>query len=153
MQVFKDGQVAHYKTMFPNTSFPASGPSDKFLNDNNAKKVCAFLPHDRETQKLVRVDPYPHLGLIYTVEVAELTAEEIAANTASKAAKLRAARDRELARSDWRVIKAQETGVALDEDWSTYRQTLRDISDAEGFPNIDLPTAPDYVPLNTGTSV
>lgn len=147
MKIFKNGQVAHYREIFPNVSFPASGPSDAFLEANGAKKVCEFKAHDRETQKLVRVDPYPDQGLIYTVEVQDLTAEEIAANTASKAAKLRAQRDAELARSDWRVIKAQETGVALDSEWATYRQALRDISDAEGFPNIDLPTAPDYVAI------
>jgi len=148
MQVYKDGRVAHYKDLFPNTSFPASGPSDAFLEAKGAKKVFNFLPHDRATQKLVRVEPYLDQGVCYTVEVQDKTEDEIAADVASKAAKLRADRDRELARSDWRVIKAQETGVAMEEDWATYRQALRDLPDAEGFPNVDMPQAPDFVPLN-----
>jgi hypothetical protein len=39
MQIYKDGQVAHYKTIFSNVSFPASGPSDAFLAERGAYKV------------------------------------------------------------------------------------------------------------------
>lgn len=142
MKIYLNGQVAHYKQMFPNVSFPASGPSDEFLESQGAKKVFEFLPHDRATQKLVRVEPYLDQGVCYTVEVQDKTEDEIAADLASKSAKLRADRDAALARSDWMVIKAQETGVNLDSEWATYRQALRDLPDANGFPNVDLPLPP-----------
>ena len=147
MQIFKDGQVAHYKTIFANTSFPASGPSDEFLSAHEAYKVSVFRDHNRATQKLVPCSPVVEGGFAYVVEVASKTEEEIAADVASKAAQMRAARDRALEASDWRVIRAAETGVALDEDWAAYRQALRDLPDAEGFPDVSLPNDPDYVDI------
>ena len=145
MQIYKDGQVAHYKTIFSNVSFPASGPSDAFLAENNAYKVSVFRDHDRATQKLVPCEPVVENGFAYVVAVANKTEEEIAADVASKAAQMRAARDRALEASDWRVIRAVETGVAFDADWAAYRQALRDLPNAEGWPNVSLPHDPDYV--------
>lgn len=147
MQIYKDGRVAHYKQIFPNVSFPASGPSDEFLSDNGAVKVSVFREHNRDTQKLVPCDPVVENGFAYTVEVVDKTEAEIAADTASKAAQLRAARDRALQASDWRAIRAVETGVAMSQEWQDYRQALRDLPNAEGFPNVSLPNDPDYVPM------
>jgi hypothetical protein len=79
------------------------------------------------------------------VKVENKTAEEIAADVASKSAQMRANRDRALEASDWRVIRAAETGVALDADWATYRQALRDLPNAEGWPDVTLPHDPNYV--------
>ena len=119
MQIYKDGQVAHYKTIFSNVSFPASGPSDAFLAANGAYKVSLFRDHDRATQKLVPCEPVIENGFAYVVKVENKTAEEIAADVASKSAQMRANRDRALEASDWRVIRAAETGVAMDADWAT----------------------------------
>ena len=145
MQIYKDGQVAHYKQIFSNVSFPASGPSDAFLVANGAYKVSLFRDHDRATQKLVPCEPVIENGFAYVVKVENKTAEEIAADVASKAAQMRAARDRALEASDWRVIRAAETGVALDADWATYRQALRDLPNDEAWPDVDLPNDPDWV--------
>lgn len=147
MQIFKDGQVAHYKQIFSNVSFPASGPSDAFLAANGAYKVSVFRDHDRVTQKLVPCEPVVENGFAYIVEVVDKTAEEIAADTASKAAQMRAARDNALKQSDWRVIRAAETGVAMSQEWQDYRQSLRDLPNSEGWPNVDLPHDPDYVEI------
>jgi hypothetical protein len=149
MQVFKDGQVAHYKTMFPNTSFPASGPSDAFLASQGAVKVSMFRPHDRATQKLVSCEPVVENGFAYVVAVEDKTAEEIAADVASKAANVRAARDRALSASDW----TQVADAPVDQEaWATYRQALRDLPEAEGWPDVSLPNDPFYVaPLGGNT--
>ena len=142
MQVFKDGQVAHYKTMFPNTSFPASGPSDDFLASQGAVKVSMFRDHDRATQKLVSCTPVVENGFAYVVAVENKTAEEIAADVASKAANVRAARDRALSASDW----TQVADAPVDQEaWATYRQALRDLPEAEGWPDVSLPNDPFYV--------
>ena len=56
---------------------------------------------------------------------------------------LRFERNRMLAESDWRVIRATETGVAMSNEWKTYRQALRDIT--QHYQNLDdvvWPTEP-----------
>ena len=147
MQIYKDGQVAHYKTIFSNVSFPASGPSDAFLAERGAYKVSLFRDHDRATQKLVPCEPVIENGFAYVVAVENKTEEEIASDVASKAAQMRANRNRALEASDWRVIRAAETGVAMDQEWQDYRQSLRDLPNSEGWPNVELPHDPDYVPI------
>lgn len=140
MKVFKDGQVGHYKEMFPNVSFPASGPSDAFLAANDAVKISMFRPHDRATQKLVPCDPVVEDGFAYVVEVANKTQAEIAADTASKAANVRAERDRRLAATDWRF----RSDMNPSQEWIDYCQDLRDVPEQAGFPhNVTWPTDPD----------
>jgi len=143
MLIYKDGQVAHYKEIFSNTSFSASGPSDEFLAENGAKKVTVFKAHDRATQKLVSVDPYEEDGIVYTVSVVDKTAEEIAADLNSKAAQIRSQRNQLLTASDWtQVLDAPIDRTA----WAAYRQALRDITSQEGFPaSVQWPNDPNYV--------
>ena len=144
--IMKDGQlvVGDYRALFPNTSFPANGPNHDWICEQGWP-VNLFKPHDRATEKLVPCDPYVEGDWVYTVQVAPLTVDELVAARASAAANLRQRRDQELARSDWRVIKALESNTPQDFEWAAYRQALRDISSAEGFPYVDLPKAPDYV--------
>jgi hypothetical protein len=143
MLIYKDGVVAHYKEIFRNTSFSASGPSDEFLAENNAKKVTVFKAHDRATQKLVSVNPYEKDGIVYTVSVVDKTAEEIAADLNSKAAQIRSQRNQLLTASDWtQVLDAPIDRTA----WATYRQALRDITSQEDFPNnVVWPKNPDEI--------
>lgn len=61
--------VGNYKELFPNTSFPISGPNDDFFTENNCLKVSVFKEHDRNTEMLVGCDPYEENGIVYTVEV------------------------------------------------------------------------------------
>ena len=88
----------------------------------------------------------------------ELTAEEIAQRQADETvwnngakdravAELRTKRDRLLAKDDWRIIKAKETGSTLSASFKTYRQALRDLPStvtdemtAEDVNNIQFPT-------------
>jgi cell division GTPase FtsZ len=83
-------------------------------------------------------------------EIAQRQAEETAWNAGAKdraVAELRAKRDRLLAKDDWRVIKAKETGSTLSAGFKTYRQALRDLPStvtdemtAEDVNNIQFPT-------------
>ena len=128
-----------YRAAFPNTSFPASGPSDDFLTEQGFAKVSAFKDHDRATQKLVNVAAYYEAPWVYTVAVVDKTAEDIQAETDAQAASVRAQRDRLLAESDWVTIKAVDAsadglGVQLPMVWINYRKALRDITAQEGFP-------------------
>jgi len=143
MLIYKDGVVAHYKEIFRNTSFSASGPSDEFLADNGAKKVTVFKAHDRATQKLVSSDPYEEDGIVYTVSVVDKTAEEIAADLNSKAAQIRSQRNQFLTATDW----TQVLDTPIDRTaWAAYRQALRDITSQEDFPNnVVWPKNPDEI--------
>ena len=83
-------------------------------------------------------------------EIAQRQADETAWNNGAKdraVAELRAKRDRLLAKDDWRVIKAKETGGTLSASFKTYRQALRDLPStvtdemtAEDVNNIQFPT-------------
>jgi hypothetical protein len=142
MLIYKDGRVAHYKEHFSSVSFPNSGPSDDFLAENNAVKVSVFKAHDRDTQKLVPCDPVVEDGFAYIVEVVSKTEDDIAADVAAKAAQVRSQRDRLLSDSDWtQVLDAPVDRTA----WAAYRQALRDLPSAEGFPDVEFPLSPDSI--------
>jgi hypothetical protein len=61
--------VGDYKELFPNTSFPVTGPDDNFFTENGCLKVSMFKEHDRATQMLVGCEPYEENGVVYTVTV------------------------------------------------------------------------------------
>lgn len=80
--------VGDYRQLFPQTSFPANGPTQEWMEENSCMKVNLFLPHDRDTEKLVACAPYIEGEWVYTVEVQPLTQVELDAKlTARKAAK------------------------------------------------------------------
>lgn len=135
--------VADYQSMFPNTSFPASGPNADFLAENNCLGVTVFKSHDSKTEKLVAVAPYIEDNQVFTIAVEPLTAEEIASKTDSQAAMVRKQRDDLLAACDW----TQLSDAPVDKEaWATYRQALRDISNQDGFPwEVEFPKDPNYV--------
>ncbi|CAN0621027.1 protein of unknown function [Burkholderia multivorans] len=66
----------------------------------------------------------------------------------------RALRDAALAETDWLVMRHRDERDAGDSQTLTadqyatllnYRKTLRDMPVAAGWPNVDLPAAPDFV--------
>ena len=56
-----------------------------------------------------------------------LTAKIVELDNAEAMKLLREERDRKIAKSDWKVVKAKETGTNLSTDFKTYRQALRDL--------------------------
>jgi len=140
------GDIADCRILYPNTSFPKSGPDEGWLTLNECAEVVTFLAFDAATQKNESVTPYLSDGKVYTRRVTNMTSEEqaavVAANNATAAVNNRAQRDALLAESDWMVIKSQETSTTLDADWSTYRQALRDIPTHSNWPNL-ASAAPD----------
>ena len=83
-------------------------------------------------------------GKWYTkYSVSDMDAEAKATKDAEQAKNIRAQRDTELAKSDWRIIKAMESNAPQDFEWAAYRQALRDITLQQGFPwEIQWPVAP-----------
>ena len=84
----------------------------------------------------------------------DLQSKVTALNAAEPMKRLRYERDRLLQECDWRVTKAADTGVALSDDWKTYRQQLRDLPSTQtpemeeepttqlGIKNVTWPTKP-----------
>lgn len=70
--------VGNYRELFPNTSFCTDGPNDDFFVENSCMKVMTFKPHDRATQRLVLCEPYIEDNMVFNVQVADKTPEEIA---------------------------------------------------------------------------
>ena len=78
--------LLEHRAAFPQVSFPASGPSDEFYTANNCHPVSLWRTHDSATEKLEQTAPYLEAGVVYTVNVVDLTVEEIAARDAAKLA-------------------------------------------------------------------
>ena len=133
-------KVGDYRVLFPQTSFPPSGPSDEFLAANSAMKVNLWLPYDSATQKLASCAPYIQGDWVYTVEVVPLTPEDIEARNQAQASNVRAERDELLLDSDWTQLSDSPVDPL---PWRTYRQELRNVPQQPGFPwTIVWPVAP-----------
>ena len=72
------------------------------------------------------------------------TAEQIETERLEQATEsARNQRDRFLTETDWVVVKHNELGTPIPQEWVDYRQALRDITEQSGFPdNVEWPTAP-----------
>jgi len=137
------GEIAEHKSLFPNTSFPKSGPDADWLAANSCAEVVVFLAYDNATQKNESVDPYLSGGKVYTRRVTDMTSDERAAvvnaANAATAQRNRAERDKRLASCDWVVTKALEAGGSVPSAWVTYRTALRNITAHSNWPNINYP--------------
>jgi len=56
-------------------------------------------------------------------------------------------RDRLLSETDWIVIKSQESGKLLSEEFINWRQSLRNITDSDSFPR-ELPVPPNALNIS-----
>lgn len=79
-------------------------------------------------------------------ELDRLIQEELD-NEPSEEEKDRRNRDLLLENTDWIVIKYLDLDEPIPQEWSDYRQALRDISEQDGFPgNVDWPEEPSTDP-------
>jgi hypothetical protein len=133
------GEIADHKTLFPNVSFPSTGPDATWLAANGCAEVVKFLAFDSATQRIEGVDPYLDDGKVYTRRVVDLSSDEqaavvTAANDAA-AKRNRAERDRRLAETDYLAL----SDVTMSDAMTTYRQALRDITTHANWPNLVYP--------------
>lgn len=143
-------QVGEYSELFPNTSFNANGPDDAWLTENSCKKVNLYKDHDALTQKLIASEPYIDGDWVSLVNVIAMTEEEIASAKTSAMGQIRATRDRLLTASDWTQLP--DVSFVKKSEWTTYRQTLRDLPDSiTTDPRTwnSWPHDPDYVAPST----
>lgn len=134
----------------PNVSFP------RLVSDDILAQYGVFLVQqtnkpnfDEKTQKVEETSPtYTNGTWIQTWVVTNKSSDEIAEHQIYKSKQLRAMRNDLLSRSDW----TQVADAPVDQQaWATYRQALRDLPDAPGFPDIDLPRPPAIVGISGNT--
>jgi len=143
-------QITVLAVLFPDTSFPDTGPDAAWLADSGVYPVEEHLYFDANAYKRVSTDPTLRDGTVYTAELLPLTDEDKAQREADRLSQLgsvaREQRNRLLAGCDWTQL-ADYAG-ADKADWTAYRQALRDITNQTGFPEtVDWPTVPGTVIL------
>lgn len=148
---------AEFRRIHSNTSFP-NIITDSLLNEFGADQVFKGTePKINDPYKFVFEQGVEEInGKWYTkfvigpvfTDTNEATAAELETQykikkDQSKAELVRAERDNRLTECDWVVIKAYEKNSTIPNEWSIYRQALRDIPTQEGFPhNVTWPEKP-----------
>jgi hypothetical protein len=126
--------VADYQELYPNTSFPASGPDAEWLAENDCMMVSVWLPYDQNTQKLVPASPYIDGDYVYTIVVEPMTPEEIAAREQSQKAQVKAQAASLLTATDWTTIPDVSDPALSDPyltnaaEFAAYRSDVRKIA-------------------------
>jgi len=140
--IIKDNKVesmGEHQMLFPNVSFPSSGPTSDWMTENSVMPVTMSRSYDRMTQKSTSVDPYIESGVVYLHKIEDLTdSEKTAVQTEAnnkQAESQRAERNRRLAETDYMAL----SDVTMSNDWKTYRQALRDITTHSNWPNLKVP--------------
>ena len=135
------GEIIDFRTYFGNTT----SVTDEQLMAQGFVRVNLHRDHDRLTQKLVSCDPVLENGWVYTVAVADLTAEEVQSAKDSAMAQIRGDRNRLLAACDWTQIADSTADKTA---WATYRTALRNLpTTITGDPRTfnDWPHDPNWV--------
>tara|TARA_B100001559_G_C16475626_1_gene611192 strand:+ start:110 stop:589 length:480 start_codon:yes stop_codon:yes gene_type:complete len=131
--------VGEHKALFPNTSFPVSGPPADWMTQNSVLPVTMFRSYNGLTEKSTSVDPYIEDGVVYLHKIEALDdSQKAAAQTAkdnAAAEATRAERDSRLAETDWMA----NSDVTMTDAWKTYRQALRDITKHSNWPYLKSP--------------
>ena len=139
-EVTKSGTIYE---LFPNVSFPKSGVPASFISDNNLLEITEWLSTTKPDQKLTKVDVYVEGGKAYDCKVEATTTDERTTLINSQWSNIRFERDEKLKETDWRAIRASETGVAMSTEWLDYRKSLRDLPSTQSDPfAITWPTEP-----------
>ena len=115
----------------PNTSFPKH-ISDETLASYDVYRVTEVAAPKVDNKAYRLTQDVENVDGVWTQTWKAMKLPEDQATT-----NMRAHRDNLLSQSDWRAIKAQETGTAMSAEWVAYRQALRDITSHANFPWLD----------------
>lgn len=145
----ENGQVV--KVIDHREVYGNANSSKEELAQKSYLMVNLWRDHDRLTQKLVPCTPVIEGDWVYTMEVQQMTADDIQAAKDSAMAQIRGDRNRLLARSDYTQIP--DNPNPKKSDWATYRQALRDLpATVTGDPRTFTawPKDPDWKPMDMG---
>ena len=154
--------VSQFKATQPNTSFPKqittdildSYGYDPVLNGAAATVTAPYGVSTRSGVEEVKGQWFTKFiaGPVFTdttddEDVATTAADNEAAYKAgvdaTAATSVRTQRDKLIAETDWIIVKAKETSTNVPAAIKTYRQELRDLPSADGFPHtMTWPTKP-----------
>ena len=149
-------QITVLKVLFPETSFPDTGPDSNWLADSGVYPVEEYLYFNATAYKRNGIEPTLRDGVVYTAELVALTDEDKAQREADRLSQLgsvaREQRNRLLAGCDWTQLT--DYAKADKADWTVYRQALRDITKQTGFPEtVEWPVAPGAKIIQTPETV
>ena len=137
---------AKLKLRMPNTSFsgrPDSIGEYHLVKDGPVPAFDGDIQYVTEGEPILSGGSYVRNWVVQSYTQGEVD-KKIANRNAVASSSVRRQRDNLLADSDWRVIKAQETGTPMSQAWVDYRQALRDITNQTGFPHdVVWPTKPE----------
>ena len=149
--------ISEFKAEYPRTAFPKqintlvldSYGYDAVLNGPSATTSGPYEISVRDGVEEVNGQWFTKfiVGPVFTDNDEATAAEQEAAYRAridtEVAARVRVERDRKLAACDWTVLTDSPLTTAKKTEWKTYRQALRDITSAEGFPHdVTWPSEP-----------
>ena len=149
--------VSQFKASYPNTSFPKqitpnildSYGYDPVLNGPAAVVVAPYEISVRDGVVEVDGQWFTHYVVGPTfVDTEELSAIEAEAAYRARidevaATGIRSERDKKLVSCDWTVLPDNPLEAEDRAAWTTYRQSLRDITTADGFPHsLEWPVEP-----------
>lgn len=138
---------SEWKAFHSNTSFPKEWGEDLLVSLSLARVHSVAPPRNDDYLKEVVFDSvryneenqrYEDVWIVRDRYSTEDEKEQIhATEKYTLIAKFTARQKKELAATDWVVIKAQETGAAIPEKYSVYRSALRAITSHRDWPFLD----------------
>ena len=139
-------QIAALQSLFPNTSFPATGPDAETLIQLSILPVLDWQEHNRDEVKLVMTEPTINGNSVVMFQLVPLTEEEKAQRIQEKLdtqwSVIKEQRSRLLSSSDWTQLPDSPLSLEKKTEWAVYRQALRDITTLSDINNIVWPTQP-----------
>lgn len=126
------------KVLFPDTSFPDTGPDAAWLADYGVYPVEEHLYFDANEFKRNSIEPVlMEDGVVYVAELAALTDDDKKQREVDRLAQLasvaREQRNRLLAECDWTQLEDSSVDKAA---WAGYRSQLRQITTQQSFPSV-----------------
>ncbi len=125
------------KRRFPGTSFTVPLEGQDLSKFGVAEVALTDQPTiDRNTQKFEEGTPVLDGSTWRQAwNVIELSTEELQQLEDTKAASVRATRNQKLTDTDWTQMADSPLASDKKTEWATYRQSLRDLPTAGGFPH------------------
>ena len=154
--------ISQFKASYPNTSFPKQITADVLDGYGydvvlNGAAASVTAPYGVSVRSGVeQIDGQWFTKFVAGPVFADTTDDDGNVTTAAQheaayraridadaANNVRTERDNKLAATDWVITKAKETSTNIPSAIKTYRQELRDLPTASGFPhNVTWPTEP-----------
>lgn len=125
----------------PNISFPQNLTKELLESYGVYRVIEANRPETDDSSYAVKRHLPELVDGQYTIlwDVIQKSAEQIAEELELKKEQVRSHRNGLLSESDWTQLADAPVDKAA---WAAYRQALRDLPQQPGFPDVDMPVAP-----------